>query len=98
MGCDPLGTLGMCSRRIFCVSLWEFVHFSQYSDRIQKPTVQAASQKLDERLVSSATPHHRLGIRHVVHTDALSVGLQLYEARQGRGAAVVKRRKRHVDQ
>ena len=40
----------------------------------------------------------RLGMRHVVHTDALSVGLQLYEARQGRGAAVVKRRKRHVDQ
>ena len=40
----------------------------------------------------------RLGMRHMVHTDALSVGLQLYEARQGRGAAVVKRRKRHVDQ
>ena len=39
-----------------------------------------------------------LGMRHVVHTDGLSVGLQLYEARQGRGAAVVKRRKRHVDQ
>ena len=33
-----------------------------------------------------------------MHTDALSVGLQLYEARQGRAAAVVKRRKRHVDQ
>ena len=31
----------------------------------------------------------RLGMRHVVPTDALSVGLQLYEARQGRGAAVV---------
>ena len=43
---------------IFCPSLWQFVHFSQYSDRIQKPTVQAASQKLDARLVSSATPHH----------------------------------------
>ena len=39
-----------------------------------------------------------LGMRHVVHTDALSVGLQLYEARQGRGVAVVKRCKRHVDQ
>ena len=38
----------------------------------------------------------RLGMRHVVHTDALSVGLHLYEARQGRGAAVVNRRKRHV--
>ena len=40
----------------------------------------------------------RLGIRHVVHTDALSVGVQLYKARQGSGAAVFKRRKRHVDQ
>ena len=37
-------------------------------------------------------------MRHVVHTNALSVGLKLSEARQGRGAAVVKRRKRHVDQ
>ena len=33
-----------------------------------------------------------------MHTDALIVGLQLYEAREGRGAAIVKRRKRHVDQ
>ena len=40
----------------------------------------------------------RLGMRHVLHTDALSVGLQLYEARQGRRVAVVKRRKRHMDQ
>ena len=35
-----------------------------------------------------------LGMRHVVHTEALNVGLKLYEARQGRGEAVVKRRKR----
>ena len=40
----------------------------------------------------------RLGMRHVVHTDTLSVGLQLYEARQGRGVVVVRRCKRHVDQ
>ena len=33
-----------------------------------------------------------------MHTDALSVDLQLYEVRQGRSAAVVNRRKRHVDQ
>ena len=33
-----------------------------------------------------------------MHTDALGVGLQLYQARKGGGAAVVKRRKRHVDQ
>ena len=31
---------------------------------------------------------------HVVHTDALNVRLQSYGARQGRGEAVVKRRKR----
>ena len=37
-------------------------------------------------------------MRHVVHTNALSVGLQLYEARQGRGVAVVKRCERHVGQ
>ena len=40
----------------------------------------------------------RLGMRHVVHTDALSVSLQLYDARQGFVVAGVKRRKRHVDQ
>ena len=44
-------------------------------------------------------PHiTRVGMRRVVHTDALSVGLQLHEARQGHGVAVVKRRNRHVDQ
>ena len=42
----------------FARRFWQFIHFSQYSDRIQKPTVQGASQKLDARLVSSATPHH----------------------------------------
>ena len=31
---------------------------AQYSNGIQKPTVQAASEKLNARLVSSATPHH----------------------------------------
>ena len=36
----------------------------------------------------------RLGMRHVVHTAALNVGLQLYEARQGRGEAIVRRSKR----
>ena len=40
----------------------------------------------------------RLGMRHVGHTDVLSVGWGLYEVRQGRGVAVVKRHKRHVDQ
>ena len=40
-------------------------------------------------------PHiTRLLIRHVVHTDALNVRLQLYEARQGRAEAVVKHRRR----
>ena len=33
-----------------------------------------------------------------MHTDILSVSLQLYEARQGRGVPVVKHYKRHVDQ
>ena len=33
-----------------------------------------------------------------MHTDTLSVGLQSYEVCQGRGAAAVKRGKRHVDQ
>ena len=40
-------------------------------------------------------PHiTRFGMRNVVHTDALNVGLQLYERRQGRGEAIVQRRKR----
>ena len=30
-----------------------------------------------------------LGIRDVVHTNVLNIGLPLYEARQGRGEAVV---------
>ena len=36
-----------------------------------------------------------LGMRRMVHTDMLNVGLQLYEARLGRGEAFVQRRKRH---
>ena len=36
----------------------------------------------------------RLKMRHVVHTNTLKVGLQLYEAQQGCAEAAVKRRKR----
>ena len=35
----------------------------------------------------------RLGIKHVVHTGALNVGMHLYEARQGHRVAIVKWRK-----
>ena len=55
--------------------------------------MQKAYQKIEARLVPSAATHHR-SRNETVHTGSLNVYLKLYEARQGRGEAIVKRRKR----